>query len=77
MTRFDRYMIAWLGGARFERPWAARLQTLGCQVQVQMGAQLISGVAESVQADGSLSVRCADGRVVLCHGTFDLMQVLT
>lgn len=44
--------------------WRARLATLGQQIAVRSGAQVHEGVAEDVDADGSLLLRTADGRLL-------------
>lgn len=58
----DRYLVAILeGGQSPVAAWAARLETLGRQVRVSSGGRLVEGLAESVEADGALVVRKADG----------------
>ena len=43
--------------------WGASLQTLGQQVAVRSGDELVEGLAEAVDLDGALLVRQADGRL--------------
>ncbi len=43
--------------------WAARLVTVGQQVQVSQGDRLLEGYATGVESDGALLLRYADGRV--------------
>lgn len=43
--------------------WAARLVTVGQQVQVSQGDRLLEGYAIGVEADGALLLRHADGSV--------------
>jgi BirA family biotin operon repressor/biotin-[acetyl-CoA-carboxylase] ligase len=50
-----------LHGARFDRQWAARLQTLGRNVHVRIRDEVVKGVAEGVTHEGALVVRKSDG----------------
>ncbi len=53
--------------------WRARLETLGRQVRVTCGQVVEEGLAEDVDADGSLVVRRADGsRVAIAAGDVTL-----
>ena len=44
--------------------WRDNLVTLGKQVHVRAGDEVFEGIAESVADDGSLMLRCADGRLM-------------
>jgi BirA family biotin operon repressor/biotin-[acetyl-CoA-carboxylase] ligase len=44
--------------------WRARLETLGQQVRIQQAASQVHGLAEDVDADGTLLVRVASGELV-------------
>ena len=57
-----RYLELRSGGSLFEA-WRDRLVTLGRRVRVTSGEGVFEGVAESVDRDGSLSVRTGDGRL--------------
>jgi BirA family biotin operon repressor/biotin-[acetyl-CoA-carboxylase] ligase len=48
------------GGSVFSE-WCDRLVTLGKEVRVTSGTEVIKGIAESVDTDGSLLVRSPDG----------------
>ncbi len=48
-------------GEAIYQEWHARLVTLGRRVQVKSGADMLYGIAESVDKDGSLLLRHADG----------------
>jgi BirA family biotin operon repressor/biotin-[acetyl-CoA-carboxylase] ligase len=48
-------------GVSPRREWAARLATLGQPVEVTTSEGVMTGVAESVDADGALLLRTADG----------------
>ena len=44
--------------------WRENLVTLGKQIHVRAGDEVFEGIAESVAEDGSLMLRCADGRLM-------------
>ncbi|MEP7198254.1 MAG: biotin--[acetyl-CoA-carboxylase] ligase [Chloroflexota bacterium] len=67
VEQFDAHYDESLHGARFMSRCAARMETLGREVRVQMGAQTITGIAESVTDDGALIVRQADDSRIVCH----------
>jgi len=46
---------------RVHQRWRSRLATLGKQIRVRMGDQVLEGLAEDVDADGSLLLRGHDG----------------
>ncbi len=48
-------------GGRFHEEWSRRLAKLGQRVRVEMGTERVEGVAEGVDANGSLVLRLADG----------------
>jgi len=58
----ERY-LALNAGKSPHREWAARLATLGKPVTVTAAGSVLEGIAESVDADGALQVRLADGRL--------------
>lgn len=55
--------VALLQGGEPQGEWAGRLLTLGRRVSVSGAGRALEGVAEGVDADGALLVRCADGRL--------------
>ena len=57
-----RYLELKSGGSLFET-WRDRLVTVGRPVRVTSGEASLEGIAESVERDGSLSVRTNDGRL--------------
>jgi len=62
------------GGAVYAA-WRSRLETLGRQVRVTFGDQVEEGLAEDVDAEGSLVLRRADGsRVTIAAGDVTLRQ---
>lgn len=56
------YGIITSGGSVFNE-WRDRLITLGKEVRVTSGKEIIEGIAESVEVDGSLLVRSPDGNL--------------
>jgi BirA family biotin operon repressor/biotin-[acetyl-CoA-carboxylase] ligase len=61
LTAMDnQYYILRSGGSVFSE-WSDRLVTLGKEVRVTSGEEIYEGIAESVDADGSLLVRSPDG----------------
>jgi BirA family biotin operon repressor/biotin-[acetyl-CoA-carboxylase] ligase len=44
--------------------WRDNLVTLGKQIHVRAGDDVFEGIAESVSDDGSLMLRCPDGRLM-------------
>jgi len=58
-----RYTDAQEGDAAF-RAWRSRLDTLGRRVRATMGERVEEGVAEDVDAQGSLLIRRDDGSLV-------------
>ncbi len=61
LERMDGLYAEVKAGARLTEPWAAEMETLGRYVTVRWKDREISGVAESVDDDGSLILRQADG----------------
>ncbi len=58
-----RYTDAQKGDAAF-RAWRSRLETLGRRVRATLGERVEEGVAEDVDAQGSLLIRREDGSLV-------------
>jgi BirA family biotin operon repressor/biotin-[acetyl-CoA-carboxylase] ligase len=55
-----RYSEALESDAVF-RAWRSRLETLGRRVRATLGERVVEGVAEDVDAEGSLLIRREDG----------------
>jgi BirA family biotin operon repressor/biotin-[acetyl-CoA-carboxylase] ligase len=55
--------VSLLEGHQPQNEWAARLLTLGRRVTVSGAGSVLEGVAEGVDTDGALLVRCADGHL--------------
>ncbi|HAL49317.1 MAG: biotin--[acetyl-CoA-carboxylase] ligase [Chloroflexi bacterium] len=64
LGHLDRYYAEIRGGASLREPWAAKLETLGMTIQVRWGDDVIEGTGESVDEQGNLMVRKADGSSV-------------
>jgi len=60
----ETYYLALCDGWSPQQQWAARLATLGRQVAILGPQQRLEGRAESVDQDGALLLRLADGAVV-------------
>jgi BirA family biotin operon repressor/biotin-[acetyl-CoA-carboxylase] ligase len=58
-----RYADAQGGDAAF-RAWRSRLETLGQRVRATLGERVEEGIAEDVDAQGSLLIRRDDGSLV-------------
>ncbi|MBN2240033.1 MAG: biotin--[acetyl-CoA-carboxylase] ligase [Dehalococcoidales bacterium] len=56
------YLSLSAGGSVFE-DWRDRLVTLGTEVRVTSGNEVIEGLAESVDSEGNLLVRTPDGKL--------------
>jgi BirA family biotin operon repressor/biotin-[acetyl-CoA-carboxylase] ligase len=41
--------------------WAARVETIGREVELSVGGEIVRGFAERIDYDGSLAVRLTDG----------------
>lgn len=61
LERFDDLYCAVRGGDSLTKDWAALLETLGRTVQVRWQEQLVEGKAETVDDQGNLILRRADG----------------
>jgi BirA family biotin operon repressor/biotin-[acetyl-CoA-carboxylase] ligase len=68
VARLDNYYGQLLSGRRFTTDWAARMDTLGRQVQVLAGNAVVAGIVDSVDPDGALRVRQSDGTIAIFHG---------
>lgn len=66
LTWVDRYYETLRGGWSPQAAWAERLVTLGREVVVSNGEQVIEGLAEAVDEDGALLVRRPDGGLERC-----------
>jgi BirA family biotin operon repressor/biotin-[acetyl-CoA-carboxylase] ligase len=62
LGRID-YWSERFGSAELFNAWEKRLMTLGQQVRVQSSHQEVVGLAQSVDRDGTLNIRKADGSI--------------
>ena len=60
LTAMDNMYITLTSGGSVFSEWRDRLVTLGKEVRVTSGEEVFEGIAESVDADGSLLVRRPD-----------------
>lgn len=63
LLEVERLYLALPAGLIFDE-WRSRLVTLGREVEVSSGEDKYRGIAESVESDGSLYLRQADGSLV-------------
>ncbi|MBI5302847.1 MAG: biotin--[acetyl-CoA-carboxylase] ligase [Chloroflexi bacterium] len=61
LREIENYYLRLCAGENLSAEWAAQLATLGQSIRAQTEAGVIAGIAESVDDDGALCVRCADG----------------
>ncbi len=65
LRQFDDLYQALLAGQPVRQQWLERLDTLGKEVTVTLGDTIEKGVAESVDEQGSLLLRRADGSLAV------------
>jgi BirA family biotin operon repressor/biotin-[acetyl-CoA-carboxylase] ligase len=64
LQRVEDYYLRVRAGHNLHKEWAARLTTLGQSVRAQAPEGIDEGIAESVDEDGALRIRRADGSLV-------------
>lgn len=64
LNRLDELYQGVKKGLPIHEAWQKRLETIGKQVRVTMGQEVLEGHAEGVDGDGSLLLRLADGSLV-------------
>lgn len=75
LNELEELYLAAQAGKRAHDEWRARLVTLGRQVRVTCGQTVEEGLAEDVDADGSLILRRPDGsRVTIAAGDVTLRE---
>jgi len=73
LNRFEVLYLEAAQGAAVHQAWRSRLETLGRRVRVTFGQQVEEGLAEDVDAEGSLILRRRDGsRVTIAAGEVTL-----
>jgi len=73
LNEMEALYLAAQAGQPLHQEWRARLGTLGRQVRVRVGEEVEEGLAEDVDAEGSLILRRADGsRVTITAGDVTL-----
>jgi len=76
LVNLERELLQATAGEPTHQRWLGRLATLGKQVRVGMGDQVLEGLAEDVDADGSLLLRRRDGSLVTIVAGDVTLQVL-
>ena len=75
LNELEELYLAAQAGRRVQDEWRARLETLGRQVRATFGQTVEEGLAEDVDADGSLILRRPDGsRVTIVAGDVSLRE---
>ena len=64
LLEIERLYQALLAGDSVWEEWRDNLVTLGKKVRVESNKTVYQGIAESVARDGSLLLRCLDGRLI-------------
>jgi BirA family biotin operon repressor/biotin-[acetyl-CoA-carboxylase] ligase len=63
-VEIERSYLRLQDGESLLEEWRDNLVTLGKRIHVRAGDEVFEGIAESVAEDGSLMLRCADGRLM-------------
>jgi biotin-[acetyl-CoA-carboxylase] ligase BirA-like protein len=63
LVEMERLYLSAQSGSDVYQEWRDRLETLGKKVRARSGDTVYEGTAESVDEDGSLLIRCQDGRL--------------
>ncbi len=75
LNRFEALYVEAERGPAVHAAWRSRLETLGRPVRVTFGGQVEEGLAEDVDAEGSLILRRPDGsRVTIAAGEVTLRR---
>ncbi len=64
LVEFERLYVTVQSGKAVYQEWRDNLETLGKKIHARSGNAVYEGVAESVDKDGSLLLRCSDGRLI-------------
>ena len=64
MESLERWYVEAGNGGDVRDAWRSRVSTIGKQIVARMGSETVSGLAEDVDADGSLLLRRSDGSLV-------------
>jgi len=62
-VEMEKLYLRLQGGESLLAEWREHLVTLGKSIHVRSGDEVFEGIAEAVAEDGSLMLRCADGRL--------------
>jgi BirA family transcriptional regulator, biotin operon repressor / biotin---[acetyl-CoA-carboxylase] ligase len=63
-SEMEKLYLRLRAGESILAEWRENLVTMGKQIHVRAGDDIFEGIAESVAEDGSLMLRCADGRLM-------------
>ena len=63
LVEFEKLYLVVQSGETVYQEWRDSLNTLGKRVHARSGNKVYEGIAESVDEDGSLMLRCSDGKL--------------
>jgi len=63
LIEIERLYLSLQSGDTVYQEWRDSLETLGKKVHARSGNTVYEGIAESVDEDGSLMLRCSDGKL--------------
>lgn len=75
LETFEELYEALRGGEPIDKIWRGYLATLGKQISVKCGEQVLHGYAESVDDEGNLLLRCPDGGLLTIVAGEVVLQV--
>ncbi len=64
LVEFEKLYLVVQSGETVYQEWRDSLNTLGKRVHARSGNKVYEGIAESVDEDGSLMLRCSDGSLI-------------
>jgi len=66
LTGFERLYLQLPAGETIYEAWRDKLVTLGKEVEINTGGDVLEGIAESVDETGALMLRRTDGTLIKC-----------
>ena len=68
LRRFDDLYAQVRSGKSLTNDWSSRLDTLGLQIEVRRGSEVLTGAARKVDDQGNLVLECPDGSTLTVVG---------
>lgn len=75
LKHLDRYYSEIKSGLSLTQRWANKIDTIGKSISIKSGADVIEGIAESVDGQGSLSLRKPNGSLIVVSAGEVTLQV--